>query len=259
MPMDPVPGEWGPGASSWCPERPPRLRRATLTAVETVAGVLLVVLPVGYQAVAVALARTFGYPAVLRLPTDQVLARFRAGGARLALLWWADAMCAVLFVPAGALLVSGMAEVAGGLRTTVVAIGVLAAVVRLIGLVRWSFVVPWLARESPAASPARAEAIDVAFQVLNRSLGVAVGEHLGALLTGVWTALTGVAMLAPGGLPAWLGVPALPIGAVLVLVSAEFIGPLERAGWRLASRLNPVAYGAWSVWLLVVGVTLLAR
>ena len=225
--------------------------------MRTVAGVLLVVLPIAYNVVFVALARTFDYPDVLRRPTEQVLARFRAGGTGLVLLWWAFAMCAVLFVPTSVLLVSGMAEVDGSLRTTIVAIGVLAAVVQLIGLVRWSFVVPWLAREASTATPARAEAIDVAFQVLNRSLGVAVGEHLGYLLTGVWTVLTGVGMLAPGGLPGWLGVVALPIGTALVVCSAEFVGPFERDGWRLAGALTPVAYAAWSVWLLVVGVLLL--
>ena len=226
--------------------------------MQTAAGVLLVVLPLADVAVVAGLARTFGYPGVLRRPTDEVLARYRAGGTRLVLLWWALAMCAVLFVPTGVLLVSGMGEIAGALRTTIVAIGVLAAVVQLIGLVRWSFVVPWLARQAEIATPGRAEAIDVAFQVLNRSLGVAVGEHLGALLTGVWTALTGVAMLAPGGLPGWLGTVALPIGAALVVCSAEFVGPNERDGWRFAGALVPVAYAAWSAWLLAVGVVLLA-
>lgn len=225
--------------------------------MRTVAGALLVVLPVAYTVVFAGLARTFDYPDVLRRPTAEVLSRFRAGGTRLVVLWWAFAMCAVLFVPTSVLLVSGMAEVDGSLRTTIVAIGVLAAVVQLIGLVRWSFVVPWLAREATTAAPARAEAIDVAFQVLNRSLGVAVGEHLGYLLTGVWTVLTGVAMLAPGGLPGWLGAIALPIGAALVVSSAEFVGPFERDGWRLAGRLTPVAYAAWSAWLLAVGVALL--
>ncbi len=218
---------------------------------------MLVVLPIAYAVVVAALARTFDYPGILRRPTDEVLARVRAGGTRLSLLWWAFAMCAVLFVPASTLLVAGMSQVSGELRTTIVAMGVLAAVVQLLGLVRWSFVVPWLAREVVDASPARAEAIDVAFQSLNRSLGLAVGEHLGFLLTGVWTALTGVAMLAPGGPPLWLGVVALPIGAALVVCSAQYIGPFERDGWRLATRLIPPTFAAWCLWLLAVGVVLL--
>jgi hypothetical protein len=45
----------------------------------------------------------------------------------------------------------------------------------------------------PAASPVTIGAVEVTFQTLIRSLGVAVGEHLGYLLTGLWTALVGVA------------------------------------------------------------------
>jgi hypothetical protein len=230
---------------------------ATLTAVETVAGVLLVVLPIAYGAVYAALARTFGYPGILRRPTDQVLARVRAGGTRLALLWWAFAMCAVLFVPASVLLVSSMSRVSGELRTTIVAIGVLAAVVQLLGLVRWSFVAPWLARETVGASPARTEAIDVAFQALDRSLGHAIGDHLGHLLMGAWTALTGVAILASGALPAWLGVAALPVGAALVVSSAERVGAFAGDGWGFATRLTPFARAAWAAWLLATGVVVL--
>ena len=75
-------------------------------------------------------------------------------------------------------------------------VGVLAAAVQFLGLMRWPFLVPYLARVAaePDASPARLEAVDVVFQSFNRYLGVAVGEHLGYALTGGWTHLTGVAL-----------------------------------------------------------------
>ncbi len=79
------------------------------------------------------------------------------------------------------------------LATTV---GVLAALVQFLGLVRWPFLVPYLARTAadPDASAARREAVDVVFQSFNRYLGVAVGEHLGYGVTGAWTTLTGIAL-----------------------------------------------------------------
>ena len=60
-------------------------------------------------------------------------------------------------------------------------VGVLAAAVQFLGLIRWPFLVPYLARAAadPDATPARLEAVDVVFQSFNRYLGVAVGEHLG--------------------------------------------------------------------------------
>ena len=58
-------------------------------------------------------------------------------------------------------------------------VGVFAALVQFLGLVRWPFLGLYLARTDadPEASVARREAVDIVFQALNRYLGVAVGEH----------------------------------------------------------------------------------
>ena len=140
------------------------------------------------------------------------------------------------------------------------AVGVLAGLVQVLGLIRWPFLVPYLARAAaaPDATPARRETIDIVFQSLNRYLGVAVGEHLGYLLTGTWTTLIGIAITQGSDVPGWLGIPAIVIGPVLVLCSLEFAGRHEPSGWKLAERLTPVAYIAWSAWLIALGVALLA-
>jgi hypothetical protein len=137
---------------------------------------------------------------------------------------------------------------------------VLAALVQFLGLVRWPFLVPYLARTAadPDASAARGEAVDVVFQSFNRYLGVGVGEHLGYALTGAWTALAGIALTQTEAAPAWVGVLGIVIGPVLMLCSLEFVGRHEDGGWKLAERLTPVTYIAWSLWLIAVGVTLLA-
>jgi hypothetical protein len=225
----------------------------------TAAAVLLIALPVAFNAAFAALAATFEYPDILRRPTAEVLARFRAGGTRLVVLWWAFAMTALALAPL-AVLVSGALEGASttllGLTTTV---GVLAALVQVLGLVRWPFLVPYLARVSadPDASPTRREAVDVVFEAFHRYLGVAVGEHLGYLLTGAWTVLLGVALTQTTLTPTWLGVLGIVIGALLALCSLEFVGRVEDVGWKLAATLTPPAYIAWSLWLVATGVALL--
>lgn len=55
--------------------------------VERAAGALLVGLPLVFNLCFSLLARRFDYPDILRRPTSEVLARFRAGGASLLLLW----------------------------------------------------------------------------------------------------------------------------------------------------------------------------
>ena len=76
------------------------------------------------------------------------------------------------------------------------AFGVLAARCRSLGLIRWPYLVPYLSRtyNDPAASDATREAVAVVFQSFHRILGVAIGEHLGYLFTGLWTLLIGFAM-----------------------------------------------------------------
>ncbi|HWD44177.1 MAG TPA: DUF4386 domain-containing protein [Actinomycetota bacterium] len=226
---------------------------------QVLTGLLLLVLPVAYNLFFTLLARGFGYPDILRQPTDQVLARFAAGGSRLVLIWWGFAMSAVLFAPAVVLVSATLADADPTVLALATAIGLLAALVQFLGLVRWPFAVPYLARLAgdPATTPATRDAVEVVFQTLHRYLGVAVGEHLGCLLTGTWTALAGVALLQSGLLHPLLGSVGLLLAPLFVLGSLEFVGPFEARGWKLAGTLVPLAYIGWSVWLLALGVGLL--
>ncbi|MFE4196767.1 DUF4386 domain-containing protein [Paenarthrobacter sp. NPDC056912] len=223
------------------------------------AGVLLIVLPLAFNAAFAALASRFDYPDILRRPTQEILQRFRDGGSGLVLLWWSFAMTAVLLAPAAVLLSGALPGADPTLLALGSTAGVLAAVVQFLGLIRWPFLVPYLARTAtdPNASEARKEAADVVFQSFNRYLGVAVGEHLGYLLSGAWSILAGVAVMQSSTVPGWLGIAGVAVGTVLALCSLEFVGTFEPKGWKLAAALTPVTYIVWSLWLVVLGVFLL--
>jgi hypothetical protein len=223
------------------------------------AGVLLIVLPLAFNAAFAALAAKFAYPDILRKPTHEILQRFRDGGPGLVLLWWSFAMTAVLLAPAAVLLSGALSGADSTLLALGAAAGMMAAVVQFLGLIRWPFLVPYLARSAtaPDASAARKEAVDVVFQSFNRYLGVAVGEHLGYLFSGAWSMLAGVAMIQSTAVPAWLGIVGIVVGAVLALCSLEFVGSFEPHGWKLAAAVTPVTYVVWSLWLVAVGVVLL--
>ena len=137
--------------------------------------------------------------------------------------------------------------------------GVLASVVQLLGLIRWPFLVPYLAQVSEGAAPGspRAETVDVVFQSFNRYLGVAVGEHLGYAFTGIWSVLAGVALIDSTVVAEWLGVIGVVLGPLFLLCSLEFVGRTESSGWKLAEMLTPITYIGWSIWLIAVGVGLL--
>jgi Domain of unknown function (DUF4386) len=224
-----------------------------------VAGVLLIALPVSYNTLYTLLARSFDYPDILRQPTGEILTRFAAGGNRLILTWWGFAMTAVLLAPT-VVLVSATFT---GANATVLALatttGVLAALVQFLGLIRWPFAVPHLARTMADATTTSAtkDAIDIVFQTTNRYLGVAVGEHLGYMFTGFWTALVGLAIVQSDVLAPAFGVIGLILGPAFVICSLEFVGPFEVRGWKVASGLVPITYIGWSLWLLAIGIGLL--
>jgi hypothetical protein len=217
------------------------------------AGLLLIVVPLAFNAAFARLAARFDYPDVLRRPTSDVLAKFREGSSGLVLTWWAFAMTALAMVPLVVLLSHELAGADPAVLSVTTTVGVLAAAVQFLGLVRWPFLVPYLAR-----ADADGENVDVLFQALSRYLGVAVGEHLGYLLTGAWSTLAGVAVTQSEAAPGWLGVLGIVIGPVLMLCSFEFVGAHERDGWKLAETLTPIAYVAWSLWLIATGIALVA-
>jgi hypothetical protein len=226
--------------------------------VDRAAGALLVGLPIAFNLFFFLLGRFFDYPGILRSPVGTILTRYQAGGLRLKLLWYGFMLTAVLLAPLAVLLGQVLARDDLEIVPVTTTIGVLAAAVQFLGLARWPFLVPALARayESPDSSPATREATAVVFDSFNRYLGVAVGECLGYLLTGAWTLLVASAMLQSSSFAEWLAWPGIAVGALLVIGSLEFVGSSED-GWRLAGTIVPIAYTAWSLWLAAAGIVVL--
>jgi hypothetical protein len=226
---------------------------------QVVAGAVLIAVPILFNVGFTLLAQRFDYPDVLRRPTHEVLERFRAGGAALILIWWLFALSAVLFTALAVLLAIAVDDADRALVVLGAVTGILASVVQFLGLIRWPFLVPYLARAAAETAPdsPRGEAVDVVFQAFNRYLGVGVGEHLGYAFTGIWSLLAGIALIDSSAVADWLGVVGVVIGPLFLLCSLEFVGRHEESGWELAGKLTPVTYIAWSIWLLAVGIALL--
>ena len=229
--------------------------------VQTVAAILLIAVPIAFNLAFFELGRAFDYPNILRKEPDEILRRFAAGGPGLLLRWHALLISALAMLPLAALL--GVVLAASPALTVLsVVVGVAAALVQALGLVRWPYAVPELARRYVAAEPgpegdATRRTIEVVFATLHRLLGAGIGEHLGYLLTGAWTLLIAASILSTAVLPAWLGIIGVPIGVALLVGTLEFVGSNEPDGWALAGTIVPIAYIGWSVWLIALGVLLL--
>lgn len=227
--------------------------------LEQTTGVLLIVLPVAFNVFFFLLGRMFGYPGILRESTAEILTRFEAGGTRLRLVWHGLMLTAVLLAPVAILVGEVLAPDDLAVVPVATGFGVLAATVQFLGLIRWPYLVPYLARtyNDPSATEATRDAVAVVFQSFHRILGVAIGEHLGYLFTGLWTLLLGIAMTDSSAFNGWLGWSGIVLGIALIIGSVEFAGPFEESGWKLAGMLVPVVYVLWSIWLVAAGLTLL--
>ena len=217
-------------------------------------GILLILTPIAFNVFFTLLSVTFEYPDILREPTGHVLRSFEAGGSSLVAIWYGFVLTAVLFVPLAVLVHGVLAREDTPYMAVATAFGVVAGAVQFLGLVRWPFLVPYLAEVylDPASSGAARESAAVVFQAFNRYAGVGVGENLGYLFTGLWTALVALAMFGSAlRFARWV--------ALLGVVSAVgiVVGMLEPVGFEPAANVVVVGYILWSIWLAVTGVLLL--
>ena len=228
----------------------------TNTQVRRLAGLLLIVAPVLFTACFTLLQMQFEYPDILRQPTAAVLTKFAAGGVGLIAVWYAITLSALLFVPVAVLVHQTLrAYQPPAYLWVATTFGVLAGLVQTLGFIRWPFLVPYLATTylDPASSEATRAAVVVVFEAFNRYAGMAIGEHLGFLCTGIWTFLIAVALVKTRFIPAWLG------GLGMALALGVVLGVFEVVGWVFAGPVNAISYLLWAVWLVIVGVQFLRR
>lgn len=151
-------------------------------------GFAAIALAVAFNVPYAILAQTYDYPAILRHGAGEALSRFAAGGSDLVIVWYLFMLSALAFIPLAFALALTPERIARAPALSVGAAiaGALAGLAQAIGLSRWVFVVPGLAAARAGADALSAER---AFDVLNQYGGVAIGEHLGQLLTALFVLL----------------------------------------------------------------------
>jgi len=196
-----------------------------------------------------ALGSIFNYPDVLDEPAAQVLASFRDHEAAVSVWFGVLALSAALLAPVA--IGVGRLSATRAMRYAV-PVGITAAVVQVIGLLRWPILVPGYAADAASSSAAVAAGGRDAFTTASDILGTALGETLGYLLTATWTALVVVAL---GRAFAGRWFQALGgLAAALVLVGV--LSPLDLPA---VDGLNFIGYVLWSVWLVAFAVVILLR
>lgn len=215
-----------------------------------------IAIAIGFNAPYAMLAATYQYPAILRRPAGEALAAFQDGGASLILTWYAFALFALALTPLAIALSLSPGRIAErpALSIGAAITGALAGLAQAIGLFRWVFVVPGLARTyaDPASDGAARAAAAHTFEVLNAYGGVAIGEHLGQLLTALFVALV-AAMQARERKPISAGLGAVTAIAITLGLGEGLMLALDQSG-ALFSLFTIVGFAGLTLWLIATGV-----
>ena len=203
-----------------------------------------------------ALTIIFDYPDILRRDGAHVLTRFHEGGSVLIWTWFVFAITGIPLIPAYILLGQKL-ENKNALIRMATTIGVIGLVVQMVGLLRWTFVVPILADSFVNAEnePTKAAAI-MAFKTIHQFGGVLLGEHLGQLLTIIWTVSLSIAFAKLKLVPVWIIWLGYTSSFIYFLAQAELFETVIHGFpvWDLAGFIGSTL---WLLWLIMIGVTFL--
>lgn len=127
-------------------------------------------------------------------------------------------------------------------------------IVQMIGLLRWTFVVPILADTFVhATDEATKTAAIVAFKTIHQFGCVIFGEHLGQLFTIAWTVMISISFSRLKLFPKWVNWLAYVSSFIYFLAQAELFATVmpNFPVWDMAGFIGSTL---WLVWLVVIGV-----
>ncbi len=214
-------------------------------------GLATIALGIGFNLPHAWLAANFDYPAVLREPAADVLASFANGGPSLVLAWYAFTLSALALTALAPALAVTPARLATAPATSIGAAiaGALAGLAQAVGLARWVFAVPELAKTPDISSQA--------FTLLNHWGGVAIGEHLGQLLTALF--LAQMARLQSAEARRTSAALAASAAVAIAIGTGEGISIALGGTGKAFSAFTIAGYLALTLWLLGTGMALLRR
>lgn len=195
----------------------------------------------------------FNYPDILRQDVGSVLTKFHEGGSTLIATWFAFAITGIPLIPAYILIGQKLESRTQLIRTATV-IGVIGLIVQMIGLLRWTFVVPILADSFVnSTDEATKNAVIIAFKTIHQFAGVILGEHLGQLFTILWTVMISFIFSKLKMFPKWVNYFGYTSAFIYLLAQAELFQTVIPSFpvWNLAGFVGSTL---WLIWLIVIGV-----
>jgi Domain of unknown function (DUF4386) len=223
---------------------------------EKAIGWLLIIGAAGVLVPYTILSISFDYPAILRKETSEILSRFHEGGSKLIWTWFCFALGGITLIPAY-ILIGQKLEGRSLLTRVATFFGIAGLIVQMIGLLRWTFVVPVLASSFVNSTDEAIKASSViSFKTIHQFGGVLLGEHLGQLFTIIWTVLISIIFDRLKLVPKWITWLAYVSSGIYLLSQAELLATVipDLPVWDMAGFIGSTL---WLIWLIIIGVKFL--
>jgi hypothetical protein len=203
-----------------------------------------------------ALTIIFEYPDILRQDTAIILTKFHEGGSTLIWTWFAFAITGLPLLPAYILLGQKLENKTSLIRVATI-IGTIGLVVQMVGLLRWTFVVPVLADAFVNASDGATKAAAViSFKTIHQFGGVIFGENLGQLFTIAWTVLISMSFAKLKLIPNWINWLGYISSFIYFLAQAELFATVI-PGFPVWDMAGFIGSTLWLIWLVIIGIRLI--
>lgn len=215
-------------------------------------GILLLIGAVGVLVPYTLLTMIFEYPDILRQDTGVILTKFYEGGSGLVWTWFAFALTGLPLIPAY-LMMGKQLEDRSSLAGIATKIGLIGLIVQMIGLLRWTFVVPVLADAYVHGDAASKAAAIMSFKTIHQFAGVLLGEHLGQLFTIVWTVLMSIVLMRERLIPRWAGWFGIVSAVIYFFAQAELLATVIPGVpvWEMAGFIGSTL---WLIWLVIISI-----
>jgi hypothetical protein len=203
------------------------------------------------------LIMNFDYPDILREPTGQILTRYQGGGTGLVFTWLAFAWVGLPLLFAIVMLQKVLEREDTPYLWSGTVVGVIGGIAQMIGLLRWTFVVPVLARiyTDPSASAATKESSAIVFQAVHQYGGVVLGEHIGQTFTIFWMLLVSLAMFRSTLFKPWLAWFGILASVVYLLAQTELLATVI-PNFPVVPEAGLIGSLLWLIWMIALGVFL---
>lgn len=198
------------------------------------------------------LAIIFDYPQILRNDTGLILTKFYNGGTPLIIVWWLFAIVGLPILEAYVLIGQKLENKLNFVRWATT-LAVISGIVQIIGLLRWTFVVPILAKTYISTqNEAVKESCKIAFQAVHQYGGVVMGEHIGQLFTIAWVVMITTAFKTLKLIPKWIIWFGYILAFVYLMAQAELFATVipNFPVWDFAGLIGSTL---WLIWMIIIG------